>query len=150
MNRSSWWRFRDVAGLSTALTDRKMRTISCNMWLPTALYSDSLQTRVKPVYRTQTVPSSNKLEYLQRMVLEWPPLWSTGQSSWLLIQRPVFDYRHDQFFWDVVGLERGPLSLVNTTEELLKRSGGSGLENLHNSRRGSAALTTRHLYILQS
>jgi hypothetical protein len=29
-----------------------------------------------------------------------------------------------------VGLERGPLSLVNTTEELLERkSSGSGLEN---------------------
>jgi hypothetical protein len=30
-----------------------------------------------------------------------------------------------------VGLERGPLSLVSTTEELLRRkSSGSGLENL--------------------
>jgi hypothetical protein len=44
-----------------------------------------------------------------------------------------------------VGLERGPLSLVSTTEELLERkSSGSGLENRHYSRRGSAAMTTRH------
>jgi hypothetical protein len=28
-----------------------------------------------------------------------------------------------------VGLERGPLSLVSTIEELLERSSGSGLEN---------------------
>jgi hypothetical protein len=35
-----------------------------------------------------------------------------------------------KIFWEVVGLERGPLSLVSTTEELLGRnSSGSGLEN---------------------
>jgi hypothetical protein len=35
-----------------------------------------------------------------------------------------------QIFWEVVGLERGPLSLVSTIEELLRRkSSGSGLEN---------------------
>jgi hypothetical protein len=32
-------------------------------------------------------------------------------------------------FWEVVGLERGPLSLVRITEELFKwKSSGSGLE----------------------
>jgi hypothetical protein len=31
---------------------------------------------------------------------------------------PGFDFRHYQIFWEVVGLERGPLSLVSTTEEL--------------------------------
>jgi hypothetical protein len=42
-----------------------------------------------------------------------------------------------------VGLERGPLSLVSTTEELLvkKKSSGSGSENLGYGRRGSTALT---------
>jgi hypothetical protein len=36
----------------------------------------------------------------------------------------------DQIFWEVVGLERGPLSLVSTTEELLEtKSIGSGLES---------------------
>jgi hypothetical protein len=50
-----------------------------------------------------------------------PPLWSGGQSSWLQIQRSGFDSRHYQIFWKVVGLERGPLSLVSTTEELLDR-----------------------------
>jgi hypothetical protein len=34
-----------------------------------------------------------------------------------------------RFFWEVVGLERGPLRLVSTVEELLERkSSGSGLE----------------------
>jgi hypothetical protein len=47
-----------------------------------------------------------------------PPLWSSGQSSWLQIRRPGFDSRHYQKKKEV-GLERGPLSLVSTTEELL-------------------------------
>jgi hypothetical protein len=48
-----------------------------------------------------------------------PPLWSSGQSSWLQIRRPGFDSRHYQK--KVVGLERDALSLVSTTEELLDR-----------------------------
>jgi hypothetical protein len=41
-----------------------------------------------------------------------------------------FDSRLYQIFREVVGLERGPLSLVSTIEELLGRnSSGSGLEN---------------------
>jgi hypothetical protein len=49
-----------------------------------------------------------------------PPLWSSGQSFWLQIRKPGFDSRHYQEK-KVVGLERGPLSLVSTTEELLDR-----------------------------
>jgi hypothetical protein len=39
----------------------------------------------------------------------WPPLWSSGQSFWRY-----------QIFWLVVRLERGPLSLVRSIEELLE------------------------------
>jgi hypothetical protein len=40
------------------------------------------------------------------------------------------DPRGYQIFWEVVGLERGPLGPVSTTEELLERKSiGSGLEN---------------------
>jgi hypothetical protein len=43
---------------------------------------------------------------------------------------PGFDSRRYQVFWEVVGLEWGPLSLVSTIEELLGRnSSDSGLEN---------------------
>jgi hypothetical protein len=46
-------------------------------------------------------------------------LWSSGKSFWL--QRgPGFDSRPYQIFWEVGGLERGPLSLVRTIEELLE------------------------------
>jgi hypothetical protein len=65
-----------------------------------------------------------------------PPLWSSGQSSWLQIQRSRFDSQHYQILWEVVGLEWGPFSLVSTTEELLGReSSGSGLEIREYSRR---------------
>jgi hypothetical protein len=52
------------------------------------------------------------------------------KSSWLQILRQGFDSRHYQIFWEVVGLERGPLSLVSTTEQLLGRKVVAlGLEN---------------------
>jgi hypothetical protein len=55
------------------------------------------------------------------------PLWSSGHSSWL--QRSEFDSRLYQIFWEIVGLERGPFSLVSSIEEILERkSSGSGLE----------------------
>jgi hypothetical protein len=59
-----------------------------------------------------------------------PPLWSSRQSSWLQIQKSRFDSRRYQIFWEVVSLERGPLSLMSTNGELLgRKSSGSGLEN---------------------
>jgi hypothetical protein len=43
---------------------------------------------------------------------------------------PGFDSRRYQIFWKVVGLERGPLSLVSITEELLEwKSSGPGSRN---------------------
>jgi hypothetical protein len=58
-----------------------------------------------------------------------PPLWSGGHSSWLQIQRSGFDSRHHTIFWEAVGLERGPLGLVTTPEEVLgRKSSGFGLE----------------------
>jgi hypothetical protein len=43
---------------------------------------------------------------------------------------PGFDSRRYKIFWEMVGLERGPLRLVSTIEDLLERnSGGSSLGN---------------------
>jgi hypothetical protein len=50
-----------------------------------------------------------------------------------------------------VGLERGPLSLVSTIEELLEsKSSESGVEKRDYVRRGSVALNTRHSFIRKS
>jgi hypothetical protein len=53
--------------------------------------------------------------------------------SWFLNRYKLqtgFDSRRYQIFWEVVGLERGPLSLVSTIEELLgRKSSGSCLES---------------------
>jgi hypothetical protein len=59
----------------------------------------------------------------------WPSPWSSGQSSWLQIQRSGFDSWCYQIFWEVVSLERGPLSFLSTIEELLGKSSGFGLES---------------------
>jgi hypothetical protein len=67
---------------------------------------------------------------------KWPPLWSSDQNSWLQICRSGFDSRLYQIFWEAVGLERGPLSLVSTIEELLRRNiSVSGPENREHGRR---------------
>jgi hypothetical protein len=42
---------------------------------------------------------------------------------------PGYDSRHYQIFREVVGLERGPLSLVRTIEELFQGNSGFGLGN---------------------
>jgi hypothetical protein len=61
--------------------------------------------------------------------IKWQPLWSSDQIFWLQIQRSGFDSWRYQIFWEVVGLERGPLSLVSTIEKLLEiKNSGSGLE----------------------
>jgi hypothetical protein len=45
-----------------------------------------------------------------------PPLWPSSHSSWIQIRRSGFDSQLNQTFWEAVGLERGPLSLVSTTD----------------------------------
>jgi hypothetical protein len=60
------------------------------------------------------------------------PLWSSGQSFWLLIQRSGFDSQRYQIFWEVVRLERGPLSLMSTIEELLGRNTSSIFPDVEN------------------
>jgi hypothetical protein len=88
--------------------------------------------------------AENPVLFFTDSVLElWPPLWSSDQSSWLQTQRTGFDSRRYQIFWKVVGLKRGSLSLVSTTEEPLgRKSCGFGLENREYGSRGSAVLTT--------
>jgi hypothetical protein len=72
-------------------------------------------------FRETKALTSGELEiFYVTVVLRWPPLWFSGQSSWLQIRRPGFDSRQYQKK-KVLGLERGPPSLVSTTKELLDR-----------------------------
>jgi hypothetical protein len=59
-----------------------------------------------------------------------PPLWSSGQSSWLLTQRSRVQFLELPEFLLAVGLERGPLShCEDKWGATWKKSSGSGLEN---------------------
>jgi hypothetical protein len=70
-----------------------------------------------------------------------------GQSSWLQVRRPGFYSRRYQIFWEVMGLERGPLSLVSATEELRgRKSSGSGLQNREYGRRDPSRWPRGTLY----
>jgi hypothetical protein len=130
----------------TPVTKSKMHlTINCplgsrecstsNLW-PAVVFSLCIQCE-NGYWTSYTTYLINKIWDLWRLyiittiVLLEDCLCGSGQSSWLQIQRSGFDSRRYQIFWEVVGLERGPLSLVSTIEELLEReSNGSGLEIL--------------------
>jgi hypothetical protein len=89
----------------------------------------------------------NNPEFIIQLNTNWLPLWSNGQSSWLQIQRSEFDSRRYQIFWEVVGLEQGPLSLVSTIEELFgRKSSGSDLEIREYGRRDSSHWPRGTLY----
>jgi hypothetical protein len=75
---------------------------------------------------------------LDRRYTDWaiPALISTVVSNisdrlcGLVVRGPGFDSRRFKIFWEAGSLERGPLSLVRTTEELLGgKSSGFGLAN---------------------
>jgi hypothetical protein len=71
----------------------------------------------------QSNASSLATNYLRPQYLSYscqhrPPLSSSGQSYWLQIQRFRVRFPVYHIFCEVVGLERGPLSLVSTVEEL--------------------------------
>jgi hypothetical protein len=98
-----------------------------------------------PVYFTQIVTQNCKKlknEPIMKFTIIYvhlcPPLWSNDQSFWLQIQRSGFASQPYHIFWELMGLERGLLSVISTTEELLgRKSSGSSLENREYSRRDS-------------
>jgi hypothetical protein len=86
-------------------------------------------------------------DWIYIYIYTWLNQWSSDQSSCLQIQKAGFDFRRFQIFWEVLGLERGPLSLVSTTEELPARnSSDSGLEDRECGRRDSPRWPRDTLY----
>jgi hypothetical protein len=111
---------RNTSWLSAHCTG--LYPLKTELFIPTAVRAEN------PI---ESVSWWRKRRLISKILLStWPPLWSSGQSSWLQIQRCGLDSRRYQISWEVVGLERGPLILVSTTEELLgRKSSGSGLES---------------------
>jgi hypothetical protein len=69
-------------------------------------------------------------QILKFILLTGPPMWSSGQSSWLQIQRSRVRFPALSDFLRSSGSGTSPLSLVSTIVELLGRNNScSGLEN---------------------
>jgi hypothetical protein len=76
-----------------------------------------------------------------------PPLWSSGQRSWLQILRSGVRFPALPHFLRSSGSGTGPLSLVSTTEELLGRKRiGPGLESREYGRRDPSRWPRGTLY----
>jgi hypothetical protein len=82
--------------------------------------------------------------------LPGPPVWSSGQSFWLHIQRSRVRFSALPDLLRSSGLQRGPLSFLNTIEELLgRKSSVSGLGSRDYVCRGSTMLTVLGYYELK-
>jgi hypothetical protein len=109
-----WARHQDIS-----MTD--WLTVSCNVTLTLTLALTLTLTRPPLWSSGQSSWLHNgdvlcfllgtKWIYICYVEESMPPLWSVGQRSSLQIQRPGFDSLRYQIFWEVVDLERGPLSL---------------------------------------
>jgi hypothetical protein len=61
-----------------------------------------------------------KTPWPESILTERPPLDCEVSDNLMRIEGVTwFDSRHYQIFWEVVGLQQDPLSVVSTTEELL-------------------------------
>jgi hypothetical protein len=123
--------FQPFSDMSTCYVEHFYKFVNCCIEIALHVDLDQCHTQLISLLDGLTFNKYILIKYinLNHWVLSKLPLWSSGHSSWLLIQRSRFDSWRYQIFWDVVGLERGPLSLVSTIEELLGRpNSGSGLE----------------------
>jgi hypothetical protein len=116
------------------------------------LFSICASTRARRLQqRQQQFLHWNKLQSLCFFSKWCPYYWPQRficQSSWLRIQRSGFDSRRYQIFSELLGLQRGPLSFVSKTEELLgKKSSGFGLETREYGRRGPSCCSRDTLYL---
>jgi hypothetical protein len=76
----------------SSLSFRKLKCLS--LLLLFLLYIFLLQ--LFPFSSHYSLPSSSYCSYFLLLINQRPPLWSSGQSSWLQIRRHGFDSRHYQ------------------------------------------------------
>jgi hypothetical protein len=138
-----------TAGLAVRSCTTYHSNIQSQIWISEItiseyIFRDDLET-VNTIQILNEMLQKWYRKYIKYTYAYWPALWSSGQSSWLQIQRSGFDFRGYQIFWEVVGLERGPLSLVSTTEELLgKKKLRFRSRNVRIPPEGYVTLTTWH------
>jgi hypothetical protein len=84
--------------------------------------------------------SLNSIQYFYRSLKQVVSIY----SAWLQIQRFGFDSRRYYIFWEVLGLERGLLSLMSTTEDLLERKSSGFVLEIGEYGRRDVTLTTWH------
>jgi hypothetical protein len=90
----------------------------CAIPIPSSYFAQTISVIVEQIF---SLSIQIRMDRLCGLVVRVPGYRSRG---------PWFDSRRYQIFWEVVGLERGPLSLVSKIEELLGRNNsGFGLEN---------------------
>jgi hypothetical protein len=85
---------------------------------------DNESTSLSDIWESDTCLGYQVISYFI-----WNPrlsLWSSGQSFWLQIQRSRVRFPAVPDFLRSSGLERGLLSLVRTTEEILERNRETG------------------------
>jgi hypothetical protein len=91
------------------------------------------------------------LKFIYMIIFSWPPLWSSGQSSWLQILGPgsiLCATRFSEKYWAWNGIHSA--SWVQLISYLKEKVLAPVYKNRSYSRKGSAALTTRNLSILRS
>jgi hypothetical protein len=86
-------------GSTQPLTEMRTRNLPGKiLWNPMVNYRDHKITSLVPILSQKNLihTSFHFSEINLNIIL--PPLWSSGQSSWLQIQRPGFDFRCYQIF----------------------------------------------------
>jgi hypothetical protein len=111
-----------LLGYDTMYADRSLLTF----WTNAAFIF-----KVKAFPYNLSSPNTYNKSFKQLLITARPRMWSSSQEFLATDSDvPGSIPTTARFFLEVVGLERGPLSLVSTTEELLGRnSSGFGLEN---------------------
>jgi hypothetical protein len=97
-----------------------------NSWFATV--SNVAQCLLGPFWYFQTAITALSPRFSSWSFSKYRHLWSSGQRVPGYRSRGLgLDSRRYQIFWEVVGLERLPLSLVSITEKLLEwKNSGSG------------------------
>jgi hypothetical protein len=141
--RSSSWRrcpefcFYEKGFNNTALLIQSRSNFSYVCWFSQFLATDPEVPGSIPAIPDFLWRSGSGTGFTQHRENNWPPLWSSGQSSWLQIQRFRVRFRRYQIFYEEVALERGSLSIVRTIDRLCGlvvrvrgyRSRGSGFDS---------------------